>query len=291
MTVQDIPSGAEALVQLCCVKYLSAGASASAVNGPNSYVAGSAAGLYSVFATVPFIATDYGQGVSELVLPDDATDMNTTGVTALPWASLVSSGPSFSFDPIGGSPSTLIARFAGTASFTVSLLLTGGTEGESCVIWVRKNTVDLIPGRAIVTFDAAGEATADFSAADANTMQGDEYEIVGTAVGTPSSSAFVDTDNSFWLAERLTQPVVSARVAVYDSTDTFLYDVDTDVREGYRGALKFASTAMLPDTGRVKVLVTHDFGESDLEVSADTHLDIVYHAPPVVVQDCPDEGG
>lgn len=291
MTVQDIPSGVETLVQLCCLEFESAGATVVATDGPNSYVAGSAAGLYQCFATIPYTASAFAEGVTELVLPDGATDMNSAGATNLPWATTAASGPSFSFDPLGGDPSVVFSRFAGVAKHTVSVSLLGGTPGESVELWVLKNTTDVLPGVAVAIFDPTGLATLNLVAVDPSAASGDQYQVTGSAVGAPSSPAFPIDVTGTWLAERVTAPFTSVRLAVYDSSGAHVYDADTDEVDSYRGTLRLASLVMLSDSGRVSVIAQHDFGVSDMEIASTTHLDLAYIGVGVPIEDCPSSGG
>lgn len=287
MTEQAIPSGVETIVSLCCEPWSAVGADSLSDNGQDGYIAGSAAGLYSVCATVPYGCTDFHQGVTQLTVPDDGTDMNGVGETTLPWTLQPLAGPSFSGALLGGDPSVMFCRFDGIAKHTVSLLLTGGTPGTGCKVWVRKNTVGVLQGVGIGVFDAAGIATVDFVATDPNAAQLDELQIVGQSTGG-AAPAFVDAVSSFWLAERVIGPTVSGTMTVWDSTGTYLYDADSDQSIGYTGSLKFASTVMLPDHGQIRLQVLHDFGQSDLEVESEMHIDAVYVSVGVPIQECPE---
>lgn len=291
MTLQGIPSDVETLVQLCCSPWSSTGAGSVADNGPNSYVYGSAAGLYQVVATVPYDCTDFASGITEVSEPDDATDMNNAAATSLPWGINESTGPSFAFLTIGGDPSVIFSRFVGIARHTVSLELTGGTPGESCRIWIRKNGGLDLKGSAVVVFGADGRGSGTLVAMDPGAAALDSYQVFGQSTGAPTTPAFADLTRSFWLAERLTPPTVDATLSIYDSSDALLYSLDTDSVIGYQGTVRLAAQVMLPDHGRVKVFIRHNFGESYLEAASETHVDLVYLAPPATIHACPNEGG
>lgn len=85
-----------------------------------------------------------------------------------------------------------------------------------------------------------------------------------------------------------TLPVITAQLTAFDSTDVGIGVMDWVQTEGWIGTIKLSGLWMLPEQGRIKVIINQgDPGGPKMEINPLAHLEAWYVTTPTQINPCP----
>lgn len=278
----------EAEISLCCTLAQGGGAVG------NGYMQVPMSGLYSVSAT---LATNNGPGppIQQWRTNDNADDLNTGGVTAIPWTnnSMSCAYPGFEWDL--ADPTIIRALYQGTARFRVQLLAeNGGVPNDDVVsVFMRKNGVTVLQGNDLLTFATDTQATCGFDVLDPGVGVGHEYQVLTTANNPVIGPVKLLTPGPLcphtWVsAERLTLGRVTYSMRVYDLNDNPLYATAAKTVAIGQDDVSLANVAvMIPAGGKLRLWMSTD--ELALPSIGTANAELVKVGPYMDLASC--EGG